>query len=159
MKALKVENGAVYNEFDYATAAQWCTPSVLGCSACIGASAQGGIVTLTITFNTPFGNWTKSFQFDTNTSFTWQPIPRVKLVIAIANLTEANNTVSFDLSGQICVDVPFIGWKCVGLSHHFDIPLPFAADALQASKLDDNQFAALLALHASGAMNSCNCNH
>ena len=159
MKALKVKEGAVYTEYDYADAAQWCTPSVMGVSACIGASAEGGIVTLNITLKSPFGNWTKSFQIDTNTSFTWQPVSRVKIVISITNLNDSGGTVSFDLGGQVCVDVPFFGWKCVGLSHHFSIPLPFAADALKANSLDENQFAAILALHASESSgNSCNCN-
>ncbi|QSB25210.1 hypothetical protein [Flavobacterium sp. CLA17] len=154
-KILNVENGAVYEGYDSLAASEWCTPSFLGCSMCISASAIKGQVTITLGLKTPFGNVTKSFSFNTNTSFTWQPFSKFKITVSITNFNEASGVFSFDLGLNPCVDVPFLGWKCFNYSHTFSVPLLLAG--IQ-SEIDDSQFTSLLTLHASGSLNAaCQC--
>lgn len=154
-KILNVENGAVYEGYDSLAASEWCTPSFLGCSMCISASAVKGQVTITLGLKTPFGNVTKSFSFNTNTSFTWQPFSKFKITVSITNFNEASGVFSFDLGLNPCVDVPFLGWKCFNYSHTFSVPLLLAG--IQ-SEIDDSQFTSLLTLHATGSLNApCQC--
>ncbi|PWB25439.1 hypothetical protein [Flavobacterium sp. HTF] len=154
-KISNVENGAVYEGYDSLAASEWCTPSFLGCSACISASAVKGQVTITIGLKTPFGSVSKSFSFNTNTSFTWQPFSKFKITVSITNFNEAGGVFSFDLGLNPCIDVPFLGWKCFNYSHTFTVPLLLAG--IQ-SDIDDSQFVSLLTLHASGSLNApCQC--
>ncbi|MBP1224423.1 hypothetical protein [Flavobacterium sp. 1355] len=154
-KISNVENGAVYEGYDSLAASEWCTPSFLGCSACISASAVKGQVTITIGLKTPFGSVNKSFSFNTNTSFTWQPFSKFKIAVSITNFNEASGVFSFDLGLNPCIDVPFLGWKCFNYSHTFTVPLLLAGIE---SDIDDSQFVSLLTLHASGSLNApCQC--
>ena len=154
-KILNVENGAVITGYDSLAASEWCTPSFLGCSMCISASAVKGQVTITIALKTPFGNVSKSFSFNTNTSFTWQPFSKFKTTVSIANFNEAGGVFTFDLGVNPCVDVPFLGWKCFNFSHTFTVPLLLHGIE---NEIDDSQFASILALHAGGALNApCHC--
>ncbi|TPD73733.1 hypothetical protein, partial [Flavobacterium microcysteis] len=151
----KVEDGAVYNGYDHLTAMEWCTPSFLSCSACVSASAVNGLVTITINLRTPFGNVGKSFNFNSNVSYTWQPFSRFKISVSITNFNEAGGVFSFDLGLQPCVDVPFMGWKCFNFSHHFSVPLKL--NGIE-NDIDDSQFASIIALHSGNAFNaSCGC--
>ncbi|RZJ53726.1 MAG: hypothetical protein EOO44_07530 [Flavobacterium sp.] len=154
-KISNVEDGAVYQGYDSLAASEWCTPSFLGCSACISASAVKGQVTITIGLKTPFGNVNKSFSFNTNTSFTWQPFSKFKITVSITNFNEASGVFSFDLGLNPCIDVPFLGWKCFNYSHTFTVPLLLAGIE---NEIDDSQFVSLLTLHASGSLNEpCHC--
>jgi hypothetical protein len=139
-----VENGALIEGYDSLAAVKWCTPTFLGCGACIAASAVSGQVTITIELKTPFGNVSKSFRFNANVSFTWQPFSRFKVTVSVSNFNEANGSLSFDLGVNPCVDVPFLGWKCFNYSHHFNVPLVLHGIENQ---IDDSQFSSALALH------------
>jgi len=140
-----VENGAVYEGYDSINAIQWCSPSFLGCSVCVSASAVKGMVTISVGFNTPFGNVSKTFNFNSNVSYTWQPLSRFKLTISITNFNEAGGVFSFDLAANPCVEVPIMGWKCFMFSHHFEVPLVLTG--IQ-NDIDDSQFASVLAFHS-----------
>ena len=154
-KLANVEEGAVYEGYDNLFASEWCTPSFLGCSVCVAASAVKGQVTLTIGLKTPFGNVSKSFSFNTNVSYTWQPFSRFKITVSITNFNEAGGVFSFDLGLNPCIDVPFVGWKCFNYSHHFSVPL--ALNGIE-NNIDDTQFASIIALHAGNAFDSsCGC--
>ncbi|MGH2667343.1 hypothetical protein, partial [Flavobacterium sp.] len=148
-KLLNVENGAVYEGYDSLAAAEWCSPSFLGCGICVSASAVKGQVTITIGLKTPFGNVSKSFNFNANVSYTWQPFSKFKITVSITNFNEADGVFSFDLGLNPCVDVPFLGWKCFNYSHHFVVPV--VLHGIQ-NEIDDSQFASILALHAGGAL-------
>jgi hypothetical protein len=119
---LLAKDGQVYTGYDNLAGPQFCTPIYLGCSACIGASVVGGSVVLTVSVSTPFGNVNKSFKIGSGGSFTWQPFSKFKVVISINNFNEQGGSFSFDAGIQVCIDVPFFGWKCVGYSYHFSIP-------------------------------------
>lgn len=149
-KIATVENGAVYEGYDNLTAAEWCSPSFLGCSVCVGASAVKGLVTITLGLKTPFGNVSKSFSFNSNVSYTWQPFGKFKITISITNFNEAGGVFSFDLGLNPCVDIPVLGWKCFTFSHHFDIPL--VLPGIQ-NDIDDSQFASVLAFHSGNGFN------
>ena len=149
-KIATVENGAVYEGYDNSTAAEWCSPSFLGCSMCVGASAVKGIVTISVGLKTPFGNVSKSFNFNSDVSYTWQPFGKFKITISITNFNEAGGVFSFDLGLNPCVDLPIIGWKCFMFSHHFDVPLVLAG--IQ-NDIDDSQFASILAFHSGNGFN------
>jgi hypothetical protein len=154
-KILNVENGAVYEGYDSLAASEWCTPSFLGCSMCVSASAVKGQVTITLGLKTPFGNVNKSFSFNTNTSFTWQPFSKFKITVSIANFNEASGVFSFDLGLNPCIDVPFLGWKCFNYNHTFSVPLLLHGIE---NEIDDSQFSSILALHATGSLNApCQC--
>ena len=150
-KLVNVENGALIEGYDNLAAVQWCTPSFLGCNACVSVSAVKGQVTITIGLNTPFGNVSKSFNFNANVSFTWQPISKFKITVNITNFNEVNGVFSFDLGLNPCVDVPFLGWKCFSYSHHFVVPT--VLNGIQ-NDIDDSHFSSILALHAGGALNN-----
>jgi hypothetical protein len=157
-KNLNVENGALISGYDNLAASQWCTPSFLGCSACVSVSAVKGQVTITVSLNTPFGNVSKSFNFNTNVNFTWQPFSKFKITFAISNFNDSDGVFSFDLSINPCVDVPILGWKCFNYSHHFVVPV--VLNGIQ-NEVDDSHFTSILALHSGGSLaNSCSdCNN
>jgi hypothetical protein len=152
-KILNIKDGALIEGYDSLAAVQWCTPSFLGSSACVSASAVKGQVTITISLNTPFGSVSKSFHFNTNVSFTWQPFGKFKITVSVTNLSDKDGVFSFDLGLNPCVDVPFLGWKCFNYSHHFVVPT--ILNGIE-NDIDDSQFSSLLALHAGGALSgSC----
>lgn len=144
----EVVEGNVYTDYDNLAAVQFCTPTILGCNACINASVVDRYVVLGISLNTPLGLVSKSFKVTNNISFNWQPFSRFKLEVSVSNFSEAGNVFSFDAGGKVLVNIPFIGWKSIGYSHHFNIP---AALAINEKDLDDNQFSTLLSLHAAVA--------
>lgn len=150
-----VQNNQVFEGFDSYAAVDWCTPSVLGVSACISANAAGGIVTIEITLRSPFGIWSKSFSFDSDTCFSWSPIPKVSIEVCISDFTTGSSDISFTLGGKICVDL-FFTKKCIGLSHTFVVPLPAAELATKANTLSDEGFATALLLAAHDDSH-CNC--
>lgn len=149
-KIATVENGAVYEGYDYSTAAEWCSPSFLGCSVCVGASAVKGLVTISMSLKTPFGNVSKSFSFNSDVSYTWQPFGKFKITISITNFNEADGVFSFDLGVNPCIDIPILGWKCFMYNHHFNVPLLLTG--IQ-NDIDDSQFASVLAFHSGNGFN------
>ncbi len=150
-KTSNVENDALIVGYDSLAAVQWCTPTFLGCGACISVSAVKGQVTITIELKTPFGNVSKSFQFNSNVNFTWQPFSKFKVTVSISNLNESNGTFSFDLSINPCISIPIVGQKCFNFSHHFVVPT--VLNGIQ-NEIDDNQFTSLLAIHSVGSTGS-----
>ncbi|CAM1344357.1 hypothetical protein [Tenacibaculum amylolyticum] len=140
-----VQNEAFIEGYDFANAAEWCSPSFLKCKICMGASATRGKVTLTASFKTPIKNFTKRFTFDSNVSFTWQPISRFKVTLKISNLTINDHEVSFDVSAKISVKVPVFGWKSKTFKHHFDVPVFNFEQDKALDNIDDAAFTYLLA--------------
>lgn len=150
-KIANLEDGAIIEGYDSVTGAEWCSPTFLGCSVCVAASATNGQVSLTIGLKTPFGNVSKTFSFNANISYTWQPLSRFKITVSITNFNEANGVFSFDMGINPCVDIPVMGWKCFNYSHKFVIPVSFEGIT---SDIDDSRFASILALHAGNAFGS-----
>lgn len=160
--AVLVQNNSVYSDYESALpAVNWCTPSFMGFNICVNASASGGVVTLQLTLNTPFGSYSKTFNFNSNVCFEWGlPIrlgPSVK--VCVTNLSTSPN-VSFTLSLELCITLPIIGKKCVKWSH--DFRLPFAAQhQLGAANVsaEDMSTLFLLMAHNAGddAGSQCNC--
>ncbi|MEL6537801.1 MAG: hypothetical protein AAFQ98_20435, partial [Bacteroidota bacterium] len=65
--------------------------------------------------------------------------------------------ISFDLTGKVCLKVPFLGWKCVSYSHTFVIPLPGTEKVgTLAESLSDEAFATALLL-AAHEDHGCSC--
>ena len=94
MKALAVKNGQIITEYDLASSVKWCTPSVLGCKACISISAESGkSVIITITLETPVGNYSKSFTINNNVCFTFQPISVASIEVCISNFKVDSNEI------------------------------------------------------------------
>lgn len=149
-KIATVENDAVYEGYDNSTAIQWCSPTFLGCSVCVGASAVKGLVTITLGLNTPFGNVSKNFSFNSNVNYTWQPFSKFKISVSITNFNEAGGVFSFDLGLNPCIDIPYLGWKCTNFSHHFNVPLVLAGIH---NDIDDSQFASVMAFHTGNGFN------
>lgn len=156
-----VQNQGTYNDFETVMpSATWCTPSFMGFSICANASASGGMVTLQLTLNTPFGTYSKTFNFNSNVCFEWGlPIrlgPSVE--VCITNLNTSPN-VSFTLSLKLCISLPIIGRKCAGWSHTFN--LPFAShNALGAANVSSDDLATLCLLlaHSAGEEGKAPCN-
>lgn len=164
IQALDVKDGQIVTSFaSFSAAPQFCTPTILGCKACITATVSGGIVIITVTLSTPFGSWTQNFSFNTNKCFTFQPTPRVKLDLCISNFTASKNQICFTLSGKICIKLPFIGWKCTpNFSRQFCLPIPGikSKDNLDIDSIDDSTFVNLLLLSSKleeAEGKDCNC--
>lgn len=157
-----VENQGVYIDYESVQASiNWCTPSFMGFSICVDASAAGGIVTLKLTLNSPFGSYTKTFNFNSNVCFDWKlPIklgPSIE--ICITNLRTSPN-VSFTLSLALCLTLPIVGKKCVKWTHTFN--LPFMSEQLlsaENAKPEDLTTLYVLLAHSAGegADAPCNC--
>ena len=153
-----VKDNEVYTGFDDSSLVSYCTPRFMGFSICVDASASAGIVTITIKLNTPAGSYSKSFSFDSNTCFAWQPIPLAKLEVCIADFDTSSGEISFDLSIKLCVKVPILGWKCISYSHKFTVPIPGENEYARLEDLSDEHFA-LAMLLAEKTEQSCNCSH
>lgn len=159
--AVLVQNNAVYTDYESVMpAAPWCTPSFMGFSICANASASGGMVTLQLTLNTPFGSYSKTFNFNSNVCFEWGlPIrlgPSVK--VCITNLSTSPN-VRFTLGLELCITLPIIGKKCVKWSHEFVLPF-LAQGQLGAASVsaEDLSTLYLLMAHSIGEDKAdCNC--
>lgn len=140
-----VQNEAFIEGYDFANTVEWCSPSFKKCKICMGASANQGEVTLTVSLKTPIKNFTKHFTFNSNVSFTWQPNSRFKVTLKISDLTINDYEASFDVSAKISVKVPVFGWKSKTFTHHFDVPVFSAEQNKALDTIDDTAFAYLLA--------------
>lgn len=158
------QNQGVYSDYESVMpTASWCTPSLLGFSVCVDASASGGVVTLKLTLRTPAGSYSKTFQFNSNVCFDWNlPIPLSPGVgICISDLTTSPR-VSFTLTLKLCISVPIVGRKCISWSHRFE--LPFASNQMYGAAnthISPDDLAALAQLFAHAldekSSNECNC--
>lgn len=164
LNAIEIKEGQVVTSFaSFSAAPQFCTPTILGCKACITASISGGIVVLTVTLSSPIGTWTQSFSFNTNKCFTFQPNPRVKLELCISNFTASKNQICFTVGGKVCLKVPFLGWKCTpSFSRQFCLPIPGikSKENLDIDSIDDLTFMNLLLLSSKfedAEDKNCNC--
>lgn len=156
------QNNGVYSDYEAVMPnVSWCTPTFLGFGVCVDASASGGVVNLTLTLRTPAGNYSKTFQFNSNVCFDWNlPIPMSPGVgICITNLSTSPR-VSFTLTLKLCVSVPIIGRKCVSWSHNF--VLPFASGQMLGANThvspDDLAALAQLLAHTLDEKSSGECN-
>lgn len=72
--------------------------------------------------------------------FTWNPIGVFKVEIKITNFKKTGSTFSFKASINVCLKVPFFGWKCASYSHTFSVPTALSAPqhALLSAKADDD---------------------
>jgi hypothetical protein len=157
-----VENQSIHTDFESVQASiNWCTPSFMGFSLCVNASASGGIVTLQLVLNSPFGSYSKTFNFNSNVCFDWNlPIklgPSVQ--VCITNLQTSPNT-SFTLSLALCITLPIVGKKCVKWTHTFNLPF-MAPQLLTAESVKPEDLVTLYTLMAHSASEeaaaSCNC--
>ncbi|MEO1260890.1 MAG: hypothetical protein AAFZ15_18975 [Bacteroidota bacterium] len=129
-----VKHGQTYTDYDNLALVEWCTPKYFGFQVCFSVTVEGKMVILTVTIKTPFGNYSKSFKFNSDLSWTWQPIGRAKVVISIGNFQDNGASISFDLTVKLCVKIPILGWKCISYTHHFVIPdNPADTDNISAS--------------------------
>lgn len=157
-----VQNGSVHTDYESVlTAVNWCTPALMGFSVCVNASAAGGMVILQLTLNSPMGSFTKTFNVNTNTCFSWNlPLGAVSpsVEICVANLNIGAN-ISFALQINLCLNLPFIGRKCAGFSHNFNLPA-LQQPMLRASNPSQEDLSTLLLLltHSIADQDkSCNC--
>lgn len=149
-----VKSNAVYEGFDVQSVRR-CTPSVAGFRVCAEVSANGDrSVTLRLTAETPFGNYSKSFTFNSDIDFVFNPIPRVSIEISIRNFKVTNNTLSFSLKLEGCIDFPWpIGKKCVGKTFSITLPMPILA----AKNIDELSSGDLALLLLAAQDESCQC--
>ncbi len=166
MSLPETKENQIITSFDSFAPVQFCTPSFLGSKLCIGANVVGGFVTLSVSASTPVGSFSKSFKITNNISFTWNPIGVFKVEFKISNFKKVGSTFSFSASINVCVKVPFIGFKCKSFSHTFSIPtlLPQSHQALLNSKEDENadgdnqEYSTSLLIHALlEKEEGCNC--
>lgn len=159
--AIAVQEGQIVTSYEKFDAISWCTPSVLGCKACISASASGNAVSLTVSLQTPFGNWSQTFSINANRCFTFQPASKVKIELCIGDFSTQPKQICFTLSAKVCVHLPIIGWKCSpSVGHQFCVPLPGHGVHALLDLGDDTQFATLLLLNDTAERSSgktCNC--
>lgn len=157
-----VSNGSTYTDYETVLAAiNWCTPSFMGFTVCANASASGGIITLALQLNTPFGSYSKTFQINSNTCFSWSlPIKLGPSIdVCVSNLSTSPN-VRFQLRLNVCLTLPIIGKKCAGFDHYFSLPY-MEQQNLMGSAPSQEDLTTLLHLLAHNAGNeaqqSCNC--
>ena len=126
MNALVVKEGQIVTDYDISASAEWCTPSILGCKACISVSADGkNSVLITIKLQSPVGSWSKTFKVSDNICFSFQPVGVAKIDVCISKFKVDKTEICFTFGGKVCFKVPFLGWKCTPeLGHEFCIPLP-----------------------------------
>jgi hypothetical protein len=139
----EARDGQVYTGYDNLRASSYCTPTFLGCAACITPGIVDGYLAVYIIADTPFGRVTTNFKITNGTKFTWKPFSRFKLDIEIKNLIETGNSYGFDGAFSVCLDVPYFGWKCGS----FASKLFYTPRLLKASEeLSDADFINMLAL-------------
>jgi hypothetical protein len=119
---LEAQDGHVYTGYDNLQAIQFCTPVYLSCKACITASVVNNYLQLVIVVYTPFGNVDKAFKITQGGTFTWEPFSSFKLDVSITNFDSSGDKYRFDAGFNICLKVPYFGWKCAGTSNRFDVP-------------------------------------
>ncbi|QHI35475.1 hypothetical protein IMCC3317_08210 [Kordia antarctica] len=149
-----VKSNEVYEGFDVQSVRK-CTPSVLGFRVCAELTADGdGSVQIRITAETPFGNFSKTFSFNADVDFEFNPIPRVSIKISIRNFKVTDQTISFNLKLQGCIDLPFVGKKCVEKSFDIKLPMP----GLAAKSMDELSSGDLALLMLAAQEENCQCN-
>lgn len=149
----KVENNAVYQGFDKRSIKR-CTPSVVGFRACAELVANGdGNVTLILTAESPLGNFSKTFSFNSNVDFEFNPIPAISIHVSVQKFRTGSDTISFELGLAACITLPLIGKKCIRVK--FDIELPvLVASATNYEELSSGDIALLL---LAARENECHC--
>ncbi len=122
---IAVKSNEVYEGFDVRSIRR-CTPSVLGFRVCAELTANGdGSVTIRLTAETPFGNYSKSFKFNADVDFVFRPIPRVSIEVSIRDFRASGESISFSLSIKGCIKFPWpIGKRCVGRTFNIVLPVP-----------------------------------
>jgi hypothetical protein len=158
------KEGEIITGFDGVAPVQWCTPRVLGCSACISATASGGAVTITITANTPLGSFSKSFTFSNNICYTWNPVSRVSITPCIGNFAVSEGKICFTLSIKLCVNLIIRKICTPTFSNQFCVPLPGNTEneLLAKGEVTDEQAVHALLLEylmekAGSGSHGCNC--
>lgn len=148
-----VKSNEVYEGFDLQSVRK-CTPRVLGFRVCAEVSANGdGSVTITIIAETPFGNFSKSFKFNSDVDFEFNPIPRVSIKISIRDFKVTKQVISFTLKLEGCIDLPFVGEKCVSKTFNISIPMP----GLAAKSMDELSSGDMAMLLLAAQDEACNC--
>jgi len=151
-----VKNNGVYEGFDTLSVKK-CTPSAKGFRICADLSAEGdGKVKLKLIAETPFGNYTsKEFEFSSDIEFEYKPISRVSIKVSIKKFKVTEQTISFDLKLEGCIDLPWpVGKKCVEKT--FPIQLPMLGLIVKNIEELSSGDLALLLLAAQDEV--CNCN-
>jgi hypothetical protein len=151
---IAVKSNEIYEGFDTSSVKK-CTPRVLGFGVCAELTANGdGSVTIRLTAETPFGNYSKSFTFNANVDFVFKPISRVEIKVSIRNFKVTKQVISFDLTLVGCIDFPRpVGKKCVSKTFGVALPMPFLA-AKSADELSSGDLALLL---IAANNEECNC--
>ncbi|MBC8757388.1 hypothetical protein H2O64_22150 [Kordia sp. YSTF-M3] len=138
-----VKSNEVYEGFDVRSIRK-CTPSVFGFRVCAELTANGdGSVLIRLTAETPFGNFSKEFSFNTDIDFEFNPISRVSIKVSIRKFKVTKQIISFDLGLEGCIDLPIIGEKCVSKTWTIELPIP-GTDAKSIEELSSGDMALLL---------------
>lgn len=104
-------------------AKQKCTPSVVGCSLCIGGEVRNGSLFVILTVNTPLGS--NDFEFEAGSGFVeeFTIADLVTVHISVSNIQETGAGFSFLAKAKLCGDVPIIGRTCTPeVSHTVNVP-------------------------------------
>lgn len=150
----KVENNAVYQGFDL-RAVKRCTPEIFGLKACAELIAEGdGEVIINLTAESPLGNFTKTFSFNADTDFEFSPTPRITIKVSVRDFKVTDAKISFKLSLEGCIDVPFLGEKCNETSFNISLPMPLAFASNTIEDLSSGDMALLL---LAGKNHACTC--
>lgn len=149
-----VKSNEVYEGFDIQSVRK-CTPRVAGFRVCAEVTANGdGSVTLRLIAETPLGSFSKTFKFNADVTFEFNPIPRVSIKVFIRNFKVTKQVISFDLKLEGCIDLPWpIGKKCVSKSFSISLPMPGLA-AKSMGELSSGDLALLL---LASQNEDCNC--
>ncbi|MES2630051.1 MAG: hypothetical protein V4616_13890 [Bacteroidota bacterium] len=140
----EVQHGAVITGYDAVNAVQICSPSYFGCKVCLAASAVNGVLTLTVSLNTPIISPSKTFAITGDINFTWAPVDRLKVSLSVTDFSDENGNFSFTVAAGVSVKLPFIGWKSFNLSHTFNIP----DNTAMATENDDLKLALMMGMHS-----------
>lgn len=151
-----VKSNEVYEGFDIQSVRK-CTPSAAGFKVCAELTANGNkSVTMRLIAETPFGNYSKSFTFSADATFTFKPVSGVSITVSIRNFKVTNNAISFSLKLEGCIKLPWpVGKKCVSRSFNIELPMP-GLTAKSSEEMSSGDLALLLLAAQDG---DCNCNH
>lgn len=148
-----VRSNGVYEGFDIESIRK-CTPKVLGFRICAELTANGdGSVQIKVTAETPIRNFSKTFLFDADVDFTFNPIPNVSIKISIRNFKVTKQVISFTLKLEGCIELPIIGKRCVERSFDVELPMP----GLAARSMDELPSGDLAMLLLAAQKEACNC--
>lgn len=145
--------GKVYTDFNSRSDWEKCK-SFLGVKFCVkvGVSPDGKI-----RLCASVAGYEKCFAVSGNGCFSFQPVSVAKIEICVSDWKIESGRICFRIKLQICVKVPFIGWKCISfVNTTLCIPLP-SKDLKALSEYSEHEQLLHLQLLSASDLESSDC--